>query len=189
DLLLAEEVARLCVKYADRGIVGLGVGGIEAGHSLAPFARCLDIARDAGLGIVPHAGESAGPESIREALDLGAHRLRHGIRAVDDPALLAEIADREIVLDVCPTSNLRTRVTPSLDAHPLPTLVAAGALCSISTDDPAMFNTDLGLEHAVAARLGVTAEAAYRAGLAGALCDEQTRSRLVALGERTHWSG
>ncbi|MGH3648151.1 MAG: adenosine deaminase [Micromonosporaceae bacterium] len=188
DLELAEQVARLCVAYADRGVVGLGVGGIEAGNRLAPFARCFDVVRDAGLGVVPHAGEAAGPDSIREALDLGADRLRHGIRAVEDPALLAELAARDVVLDVCPTSNLRTRVVASLDAHPLPALRAAGVSCSISTDDPAMFDTDLDREYALAARLGVTAREAYAAGVAGALCDQVTRDRLAEIAANTAWA-
>ena len=95
--------------------------------------------------------------------------------------MLKEIVDRGLVLDVCPTSNLRTRVVDTLDAHPLPALRAAGVPCTINTDDPAMFGTDLGREYDIAQRLGVTAADAYAAGLAGALCDEATRSRLAAL--------
>ncbi len=176
---LAEECARVSVRYRDRGVVGLGIGGYEPGYPLAPYARAVEIARDGGLGFVPHAGEAVGPESIREALDLGADRIRHGIRAVDSPGMLGELAERGVVLDVCPTSNLRTAVVPDLAAHPLPTLRAAGILCSINTDDPAMFGTDLGREYEIAARLGVDAADAYRAGLAGALCDEGTRERLA----------
>jgi adenosine deaminase len=178
---LAIECAEVSVRYRDRGIVGIGIGGYEPGYPLEPYRKAIEIARDGGLAFVPHAGEAAGPESIREALDLGAHRIRHGIRAVDDPDLLAEIAERRIVLDVAPISNLRTGVVASLDEHPLPRLIAGGALCSINTDDPAMFNTDLGQEYAAAAQLGVTARAAYQAGLAGALIDEGTRVRLAAL--------
>jgi aminodeoxyfutalosine deaminase len=131
---------------------------------------------------VPHAGEGAGPESVREVVDLGAARIRHGIRAVEDPVLLKEIADRGLVLDVCPTSNLRTRVVPSLAEHPLPVLRGAGVRCTINTDDPAMFGTDLGHEYEVAAGLGVSAADAYVAGVAGALCDERTRNHLRELG-------
>ncbi len=178
---LAEECARVSVRYRDRGVVGIGIGGYELGYPLAPYARAVAIARDGGLGFVPHAGEGAGVESIREALDLGADRIRHGIRAVDSPELLAELAGRGIVLDVCPTSNLRTRVVTDLAAHPLPALRAAGVLCSISTDDPAMFGTDLGREYELAERLGVGAADAYQAGLAGALCGEGTRERLAGL--------
>src|SRR4051812_24478102 len=103
----ALETARYSVKYRDRGVVGLGLGGRETGFPPAPFAPAFDIARDGGLGSVPHAGETEGVDSIRGALDaLGADRLRHGIRAVDDPALLAEIAARGVVCDVCPVSNV-----------------------------------------------------------------------------------
>jgi aminodeoxyfutalosine deaminase len=183
---LACEVARHAVRYRDRGVVGLGLGGPEADWPPRLYAEAFAIAVDGGLGLVPHAGEAAGPESIREALEFGAHRLRHGIRAVEDRALLAEIVDRGVVLDVCPTSNLRTRVVPSLEQHPLPRLVRAGVLCSISTDDPAMFNTDLAREYALAAHLGVSPQVAYGAGLAGALCDEKTRARLTEIG--TYWT-
>lgn len=185
DLELACEVARHSVRYRDRGVVGVGLGGPEAKWPPRVYAKALDIATDGGLGLVPHAGEAAGPESIREALDHGAHRLRHGIRAVEDPVLLAEIAERGVVLDVCPTSNLRTRVVSSLAEHPLPRLIEGGALCSISTDDPAMFNTDLGQEYALAAELGLSTQHAYAAGLAGALCDDKTRARLSEIS--TYW--
>jgi aminodeoxyfutalosine deaminase len=178
---LAEECARVSVRYRDRGVVGLGLGGYEPGNPATPYRRAVEIARDGGLGFVPHAGEAAGPESIREALDLGAHRLRHGIRAVDDPDLLAELAERRIVLDVCPTSNLRTGLVPDLAAHPLPTLRDAGVLCSINTDDPVMFGTDLDREYEIGADLGVSPADAYAAGLVGALCDKGTRSRLAGL--------
>jgi aminodeoxyfutalosine deaminase len=170
DIPLAEECARQAAKYRDRGVVGFGLGGRERGFPAAPYLAAFRIARDGGLGLAPHAGEAAGPDSIRD-----------GIRAVEDPALMAEIAEAGIVLDVCPTSNLRLGGVASIDEHPLPRLRAAGIECSISTDDPAMFNTDLGQEYTIAERLGVTAADAYRAGLAGALCDETTRTALAGL--------
>ena len=178
---LAEECARVSVRYRDRGVVALGIGGFEPGNPLAPYRHAVQIARDGGLGFVPHAGEAAGEESLREALAMDPDRIRHGIRAADSPDLLDEIVDRGIVLDVCPTSNLRTGVVRDLAEHPLPRLRKAGVLCSINTDDPAMFNTDLGHEYEVAQRLGVSAVDAYAAGLAGALCDEVTRARLTGL--------
>jgi aminodeoxyfutalosine deaminase len=95
---LAEECARVSVRYRDRGVVGIGFGGYEPGCPLTPYRKAIEIAQDGGLALVPHAGEAAGPESIREALDLGAHRVRHGIRAVDDAELLTELAERHIVL-------------------------------------------------------------------------------------------
>jgi aminodeoxyfutalosine deaminase len=112
-------------------------------------------------------------------LALDPRRIRHGIRAVEDAGVLAEIVDRGLVLDVCPTSNVRTGVVASLAEHPLPALRAAGVLCTINTDDPAMFGTDLGREHAIAAELGVGPADAYAAGVAGAICDEATRQRLA----------
>jgi len=98
---------------------------------------------------------------------------------VEDPSVLRELVDRGLVLDVCPTSNLRTRSVPSLAEHPLPALLAAGVRCTVNTDDPAMFNTDIAQEHRIAADLGLSARAAYEAGLAGAACDDKTRSELT----------
>jgi aminodeoxyfutalosine deaminase len=189
---LPMEAARLtaeyAVAYAGRGIVGLGLGGPEAEFPPEPFAAAFELARDGGLPAVPHAGEAAGPASIRGALDaLHAARIRHGIRAVEDPGLLAELAAREIVLDVCPVSNVATGVIATLARHPLPALVAAGVRCSVSTDDPAMFGTDLGTEYAAAAQLGVSARACYDAGVAGALCDGATREELRVTGQNAAW--
>jgi aminodeoxyfutalosine deaminase len=180
DPELAEECARVCVRYRDRGVVGLGIGGLEAGRSIEAYRKAFQIARDGGLGVVPHAGEADGPDAIREVLTLDPDRIRHGVRAVEDAGLLQEIVDRGLVLDVCPTSNVRTGVVPSIDAHPLPRLSAAGIPCTINSDDPAMFGTDLGREYEVAARLGLPAGDAYAAGVAGALCDDATRARLAA---------
>jgi aminodeoxyfutalosine deaminase len=177
---VAEQCARVAVRYRDRGVVGLGLGGREAGNSAEPYRRAFEIARDGGLGIVPHAGEAAGPDSIREVLTMNPDRIRHGIRAAEDKILLAEIIDRGVVLDVCPTSNLRLGGVPELSVHPLPVLRAAGALCTINTDDPAMFDTDLGQEYELAATLGVSAEDAYVAGVTGALCDDRTRAQLMS---------
>ncbi len=184
DPVLAEECARTAVRYSDRGVVGLGLGGLETVTPAATYRRAFDIARDGGLALVPHAGEGAGATSIAEVLTFEPARIRHGIRAVEDPGVLKEIADRDLVLDVCPTSNLRTRVVPSLAEHPLPALREAGIRCTINTDDPAMFGTDLGREYEAAAALGVSAEEAYSAGVAGALCDDGTRSRLSRLTRR-----
>lgn len=181
DVDFAEAAAMAAVRYRDRGVVGFGLSGREDRRPTAPYLRAMRIAADGGLGLVPHAGEAAGPAVIREALAFGAHRIRHGIRAVEDPDLVAELAGSGVVLDVTLTSNLRTRVVGALADHPLPALVAAGVRCSISTDDPAMFGTDLPREYALAAELGVPASDVYSAGVAGALCDEATRTSLLAL--------
>ncbi len=185
---LAAEVARHASRYRERGVLGFGLGGDETAAPTADYAAAFAIAREGGLASVPHAGETVGPASVREALDvLGADRIRHGIRAADDPALTAELAERGIVLDVCPTSNLATGAVASIEDHPLPKLMAAGVACSISTDDPAIFDTDLNTEYELAATLGVSARAAYAAGIAGALCGEELKAGLRAIGEQADW--
>jgi aminodeoxyfutalosine deaminase len=184
----AEQVVRYSAKYRDRGVVGVGLGGLEADFPPEPYEPVFTLAREEGLASVPHAGEVSGPPSVRGALEgLGADRLRHGIRAAEDPGLLREIADRRIVLDVCPISNLRTRAVASLDEHPLPQLVEAGALCSISTDDPAMFGTDLGRDYEAATSFGLDARDFFAAGVEGALCDDETGSRLQMVGDSFDW--
>jgi aminodeoxyfutalosine deaminase len=184
----AEQVVRYSAAYRDRGIVGVGLGGLEADYPPEPYEPAFTLARELGLASVPHAGEVAGPPSVRGALEqLGADRVRHGIRAVEDPGLVNELAGRGTVLDICPISNVRTRAVASLETHPLPRLVEAGVRCSISTDDPAMFGTDLTTDYDAAARLGLSPLAAYEAGLAGALCDAQTKARLRAIGDAYDW--
>jgi aminodeoxyfutalosine deaminase len=186
----ALETARYAVAYRDRGVLGLGLGGLEAQFPPEPYEPAFRLARDGGLASVPHAGEVAGPPSVRGALEaLGADRIRHGIRASEDAGLLRELAAREIVCDVCPISNLRTGAVATLAQHPLPLLLAAGVSCSISTDDPAMFDTDLSRDYAAATSLGVSPRALFEAGLKGALCDEETRARLAAIGSRYDWAG
>jgi aminodeoxyfutalosine deaminase len=185
----AEQVVRHSAAYRERGVVGVGLGGLEARYPPEAYADAFALAKAEGLGSVPHAGEVAGPASIRGALDaLNADRIRHGIRAIEDSGLVAEVAERGIVLDVTPVSNVRTGAVSSLEEHPLPRLVEAGVHCSISTDDPAMFDTDLTREYVAAASLGVDPRAAYEAGVAGALCDEATRRRLRAVGEAFDWA-
>lgn len=185
----AETTLRYALKYRDRGIVGLGLGGSEREFPAALYAPTFSLAREAGLPAVPHAGEHDGAASVRSAVEtLGAVRLRHGIRAVEDPGLVRELAARGIGLDVCPISNVRTRAVASLAAHPLPELVAAGVRCSVSTDDPAMFDTDLTREYEAAAAFGLDPRALYDAALAGTLCDEETRLRLERLGASFGWS-
>ncbi len=185
----AEETVRYAVKYRDHGVVGVGLGGLEAQFPPELYAHPFALAKSEGLGSVPHAGEVAGAESVRGALDvLEADRIRHGIRAVEDPALVRELAERGIVLDVTPVSNLRTGAVRSLAEHPLPDLVRAGVRCSVSTDDPVMFDTDLTREYRVAESLGLDARTLFEAGVAGALCDDETRSQLQATCEAFPWT-
>jgi aminodeoxyfutalosine deaminase len=185
----AEEVVRYSAAYRERGVVGVGLGGLEARYPPEPYADAFALAKAQGLGSVPHAGEVAGAASVQGALEaLQADRIRHGFRAIEDASLVAELADRGIVLDVTPVSNVRTGAVASLEEHPLPRLMEAGVRCSISTDDPAMFDTDLAREYAAAASLGVDPRTAYEAGVEGALCDEGTRDRLRAAGDAFDWT-
>lgn len=176
-------------KYRDRGVVGVGLGGDEALYPPEPFAPAFRDAKDAGLGSVPHAGEVTGPESIRGAIHaLDADRVRHGIRAIEDPALVDEIVSRGIVLDVAPVSNLRTGAVRTLDEHPLPDLLEAGVRCSVSTDDPAMFDTDLTREYEAVRAMGIDARDLFEFAMAGALCDDTTRAWLATILDSFQWS-
>jgi aminodeoxyfutalosine deaminase len=184
----ARETVEWCARYRDRGVVGVGLGGLEAEYPPEPYEDVFAYAKSLGLGSVPHAGEVAGAASVRGALEnLQADRLRHGIRIEEDAGLVREAVGRGTVLDVCPLSNLRTGAVASLDEHPLPRLVAAGVRCSISTDDPAMFDTDLSRDYDAATSFGLEPRSFYEAGVAGALCDEQTKERLRRIGESHHW--
>ena len=150
----ADVTLDVALNHAPDALVGFGLGGPEIGVPRPQFAEHFAAARAAGLHSVPHAGESTGPQTIRDAIEhLGAERIGHGIAAAQDPALMALLAERGIVLEVCPTSNVCTRSTPSLDEHPLPTLVAAGVPVTINSDDPPMFGTTLNREYELAADL------------------------------------
>ncbi len=185
----ARDTVEWSARYMDRGVVGVGLGGLEAEFPPEPYADVFAYAKSLGLGSVPHAGEVAGAASVRGALEtLQADRLRHGIRAEEDPGLVRELAGRGTVLDVCPLSNLRTGAVASLADHPLPRLVAAGVRCSISTDDPAMFDTDLSRDYDAATSFGLDPRSFYEAGVAGALCGEETRLRLREIGESYDWA-
>jgi adenosine deaminase len=140
----AVELARLAARYAGRGVVSFGLAGDEARGPAEVFGEAFGIARAAGLICAPHAGEHGGPASIRAALDtLGARRIEHGVRCVEDPALVQRLADEGICLDVCPTSNVQLGVSPSLADHPLPALLTADVAVSLNADDPVIFGCDL----------------------------------------------
>ncbi|WP_159499925.1 adenosine deaminase [Microbacterium sp. 18062] len=160
DLADAVELARIAASRAGRGVVSLGLANEERGHPAADFADAFRIAREAGLQSAPHAGELVGPESVWQAIDdLGADRVLHGIRAVEDARLVAVLAERGICLDVCPTSNLLLGVVDDLAIHPLPQLLAAGVRCSINADDPILFGPGIAQEYLVAReRVGLTDE-------------------------------
>jgi adenosine deaminase len=129
---------------ASAGVVGITIGGSEHDFPPEPFAAVYHRAADGGLHRTAHAGEAAGASSVWGALRaLGVERIGHGVRAVEDPGLVTHLVARQVPLDVCPTSNLRTGVARNWEDHPVGALLAAGALVTISTDDPAMFHCDL----------------------------------------------
>ncbi|HZR91701.1 MAG TPA: adenosine deaminase [Gaiellaceae bacterium] len=185
----ATRIVRAAIAHRERGVVAVGLGGIESQAPPEAYAEVFRLARDGGLGSVPHAGEVVGPPSVWGALEtLRADRIRHGIRSMEDPALVRELAARGTVLDVCPTANVCVGAVRSYDEHPLPEMVAAGIRCSLSTDDPAMFGTDLTSEYAAATGKGLSAREFYEVGVAGALCDPATKAALEAIGEDFDWS-
>lgn len=150
----ADATITYAVDHAPSTLVGFGLGGPEIGVPRAQFAPHFARARAAGLHSVPHAGESTGPETIWSALrDLGAERIGHGIRAIDDPALVAHLAERRIPLEVSPTSNLATRVVERIEEHPIRALRDAGVMVTVNSDDPPMFGTTLCNEYGLAAEL------------------------------------
>jgi adenosine deaminase len=149
----AAELARLAARYAGRGVVSFGLAGDEAAGPAELFSEAFRIARAGGLKSTPHAGEHGGSDSVRAALDvLGAQRIEHGVRAIEDPALVQRLVDEGICLDVCPTSNVQLNVCSSLDVHPLPALLEAGVKVSLNADDPVIFGCTLLDEYELARR-------------------------------------
>jgi aminodeoxyfutalosine deaminase len=153
-LAAAEATLAVALEQRPAGLVSFGLGGPEIGVERAQFQPYFDQARAAGLHSVPHAGESTGAQTVWDSITyLGAERIGHGIRSIDDPALVAYLAQHQIPLEICPTSNVATRSVPSLAQHPLPALVEAGVVVTINSDDPPMFSTTLNNEYAIAGRL------------------------------------
>ncbi len=178
--------AALCAaETAGPFIVGFGMGGDETVGHARDYAWAFDCAREAGLGLTSHAGEWAGPSSVRETMEvLGVRRIGHGVRAVEDPRLMETLAEAGTVLEVCPGSNIALGLSPSWDAHPIERLRRAGITVTVSTDDPPFFHTRLTAEYD---RLAETFEwdraqvqALNRAALDAAFCDADTKAALAA---------
>lgn len=159
------------LDHGPGALVGFGLGGPEIGVPRPQFEPHFAAARAAGLHSVPHSGESTGPQSVWDALLLlGAERIGHGTSSVQDPALLAHLAEHRIPLEVCPTSNVATRVVERLEEHPIRAMVEAGVVVTVNSDDPPMFGTTLNREYEVAAAL-LDLDAAGVADLALAAVD------------------
>lgn len=139
-----QETLRFALTERPEGLVSFGLGGPEVGVSRAQFAEHFAAAREAGLRSVPHAGETSGPETIWSAVrDLGAERIGHGTSAAEDPRLLDYLAEHGIPLEVCPTSNVRTRQVDSIAEHPVRRMLERELLVTLNTDDPPMFGATL----------------------------------------------
>jgi aminodeoxyfutalosine deaminase len=160
DIPLADFITSVAIDGRFDGVVGLGLAGTEIGYPPEPFEPWFDRARAAGLHSAPHAGETAGPESVWGALRaLGADRIGHGVRAVDDPALMEYLAEQGIGLEVCPTSNVLLGVYPSLAEHPVAELLRRGLMVTVNTDTPAVFGISLSSELALLTdQIGLTVE-------------------------------
>jgi aminodeoxyfutalosine deaminase len=140
--------ARWAASVAGDGVVGIGLGGTEVNNPPEDFETIFDYGRAAGLHSTPHAGETVGPVSIWGAVRaLKAERIGHGIRAIDDPALVEELRERGITLEVCPTSNVRTGAVATFAEHPIRRLYDAGVPLTVNSDDPPMFGTTMLDEH------------------------------------------
>jgi len=144
------DVARVAARYVGDGAISFGIGGDEVGGPASGFAEAYRYARDAGLRLTAHAGETDGPDSIRAALAIGAERIGHGIRAADDPDLMRRLREENIPLEVSITSNVKTGAVASLEAHPLRRLIDAGVAVTLNTDDPGIFDTTLAREFEIA---------------------------------------
>lgn len=181
------------IRFRDRGVVALDLAGDEAHYPGELFVRHFARAREAGLHVIAHAGEAAGPESVRQAvLELEAERIGHGIRAIEDPAVVDLLIERGIPLEVCPTSNLHTSTVPDYRSHPLPALLARGVAVTLNTDDPSISGIDLPHEYRVAAQELGLAEHDLRkmqeTALEAAFLTAQERRDLLTRAERDGFS-
>jgi len=178
----ARIIARCAQETAGDFITGFGIAGDENAGELPDFIYSFDAAREAGLGLTAHAGEWRGPDEVR-AEHLRVSRIGHGVRAVDDPALVEHLAERGTVLEVCPGSNVVLGVYPDLRAHPIEKLRAAGVAVTVSTDDPPFFHTDMSAEYAGLHRAfgweQPQFDALAQTALHAAFCDDSTRARLA----------
>jgi adenosine deaminase len=187
----ARETARCAAETAGDFITGFGIAGDEKIGAHKDFLWSFDMAREAGLRITAHAGEWGGPESVRAAMnDLGAERIGHGVRAIEDMALLEEIAERGVVLELCPGSNVALGIYPSFRKHPIGEMFNRGVKVTVSTDDPPFFHTTMAREYDMLNRAfdwdeGVFAKIA-RTSLDAAFCDADTKARILKKLEQGH---
>ncbi|MFJ8664524.1 adenosine deaminase [Streptomyces sp. NPDC093600] len=183
--LEARTLARLAVRYADRGVVGFGLSNDERRGMARDFDRAFAIARDGGLLAAPHGGELTGPASVRDCLDdLRATRVGHGVRAAEDPRVLRKLAERGVTCEVCPASNVALGVYEKPEDVPLRTLFEAGVPMALGADDPLLFGSRLAAQYEIARRYhGFTdAELAElaRQSVRGSAAPEDVRRKLLS---------
>jgi len=180
----ALRVARHAAERPHPYVVGFSMAGDEENYPAHLFAEPYAIASAAGLGCTMHAGEWAGPESVRAALELPITRISHGVRAIEDPALVQELAQRRITLECCPTSNVVLGVYRSYEEHPLSRLADAGVRITLGSDDPPYFGASIGGEYEIAQqKLGFDEErlkAITATAIDAAFCDEGVKTALAA---------
>jgi adenosine deaminase len=145
-------VAELAAERVRDGVVGFGIGGDEGRETAQSFAPAFDFAQRRGLHLVPHAGETTSAQSVWDALRLGAERIGHGIRSVDDPVLMRHLRDHDIPLEICLTSNVCTGAVMAMEHHPIRRIFDAGVPITLNSDDPGLFQTTLTREYEIAAR-------------------------------------
>lgn len=158
----AMAVAELAAAHRQEGVVAFGIGGDEQAAPVDWFADVFRHARRKGLHLTVHAGEMAGPDSVRRAVELGAERIGHGVRAIEDPSLPPLLAERRIPLEICLSSNVATGAVPDLARHPLPAFLRMGVPVTLNTDDPGLFGTTLSAEYELAAQQFALGEEAIR---------------------------
>jgi adenosine deaminase/aminodeoxyfutalosine deaminase len=146
----AAEVFNLAARLRERNVVGIGIGGDEARGPAEGFRDLYKKAADNGLRLTAHAGETTGPESVWGALNIGAERIGHGLSAANDPELMEVMAQKQVPLEICITSNLRTGACKEMQEHPVKKFFDEGLMITLSTDDPAMFQTSLNKEFEIA---------------------------------------
>ncbi|GAB4426981.1 MAG: adenosine deaminase [Anaerolineales bacterium] len=181
---LAEQVAWLAASHMERGIVGMDLAGNEAEFPARPFAPIFAEAQQAGLKLTIHAGEWAGAENVREAIEVtNADRIGHGVRVMEDENVVALARERSTTFEVCPTSNYQSGVIPALGDHPLPRMLQAGLNVTVNTDDPSVSRIDLSHEYRLVCEdLGIPLDVLKRSVLAAAKASflpEDERQTLV----------
>ena len=176
-------MARYAAARPHPYVVGFNLAGDEANYPAGDYAEAFELAADAGLGCTVHAGEWDGPESVRAALGLPVTRISHGVRAIEEPALVEELARRQVVLECCPTSNVVLGLYPSYEEHPLPRLRDAGVALTLGSDDPPYFGASIGGEYEICAEHYGFGEAELReltrTAIKAAFCEEALKERLM----------